>query len=465
MKLIRTITMLTGLFAALGAGAQNNIAEEVAWVIGDEPIYKSEIERAYQDMQQDRVPINGDPYCVIPEQLAIERLFLNQADIDTIEVQEAMIQQQTDAQMNYLIANLGSREKVEQYFRKPFPEIRDYYATNMRNRYRISQVRNNLTKNLKVTPADVRRYFDRLPADSIPSVPLQVEVQIITLNPVIPREEIDNVKARLRDYADRVNRGDSEFSTLAILYSEAPEGIRGGEIGFMGRGQLVPEYAAVAFNLNDTKKVSKIVETEYGFHIIQLIEKRGDRINTRHILLKPKVAEKDLVTAIERLDSVRADIVNEKRFTFEEAARYISQDKDTRFSNGTMVNAETGTTRFEMSQLPQEIARAVATLQPGEISKPFIMKDPKRDRDIVAMVKLTNRIDAHAANLADDYQQIKNMYEESAKQKIVDDWLEKKIEETYVRIEDGWRGCDFEHKGWVKSRYNTKNDTFCLTTA
>ena len=246
-----------------------------------------------------------------------------------------MIQQQTDAQMNFLITNLGSREKVEQYFRKPFPEIRDYYATNMRNRYRISQVRNNLTKNLKVTPSDVRRYFDRLPADSIPSVPLQVEVQIITLNPVIPREEIDNVKARLRDYADRVNRGESEFSTLAILYSEAPEGIRGGEIGFMGRGQLVPEYAAVAFNLNDTKKVSKIVETEYGFHIIQLIEKRGDRINTRHILLKPKVAEKDLVTAIERLDSVRADIVNEKRFTFEEAARYISQDKDTRYSNGT----------------------------------------------------------------------------------------------------------------------------------
>ena len=452
MKLIRTITMLTGLFAALGAGAQNNIAEEVAWVIGDEPIYKSEIERAYQEMQQDRVPINGDPYCVIPEQLAIERLFLNQADIDTVEVQEAMIQQQTDAQMNFLITNLGSREKVEQYFRKPFPEIRDYYATNMRNRYRISQVRNNLTKNLKVSPSDVRRYFDRLPADSIPSVPLQVEVQIITLNPVIPREEIDNVKARLRDYADRVNRGESEFSTLAILYSEAPEGVRGGEIGFMGRGQLVPEYAAVAFNLNDTKKVSKIVETEYGFHIIQLIEKRGDRINTRHILLRPKVAEKDLITAIERLDSVRADIVNEKRFTFEEAARYISQDKDTRYSNGTMVNAETGTTRFEMSQLPQEVAKAVASLEPGQISEPFIMKDPKRDRDIVAMVKLTARIDAHTANLADDYQQIKNMYEESARQKIVDDWLEKKINETYVRIEDGWRGCEFEHKGWIKTR-------------
>lgn len=158
------------------------------------------------------------------------------------------------------------------------------------------------------------------------------------------------------------------------------------------------------------------------------------------------------MTAIERLDSVRADIVNEKRFTFEEAARYISQDKDTRYSNGTMVNAETGTTRFEMSQLPQEVAKAVASLEAGQISEPFIMKDPKRDRDIVAMVKLTARIDAHTANLADDYQQIKNMYEESARQKIVDDWLEKKINETYVRIEDGWRGCEFEHKGWIKTR-------------
>lgn len=452
MKLIRTITMLTGLFAALGAGAQNNIAEEVAWVIGDEPIYKSEIERAYQEMQQDRVPINGDPYCVIPEQLAIERLFLNQADIDTVEVQEAMIQQQTDAQMNFLITNLGSREKVEQYFRKPFPEIRDYYATNMRNRYRISQVRNNLTKNLKVTPSDVRRYFDRLPADSIPSVPLQVEVQIITLNPVIPREEIDNVKARLRDYADRVNRGESEFSTLAILYSEAPEGIRGGEIGFMGRGQLVPEYAAVAFNLNDTKKVSKIVETEYGFHIIQLIEKRGDRINVRHILLRPKVAEKDLTDAVTRLDSVRADIVDKKILSFEDAVRLISQDKDTRMSNGVMVNSNSGTTRFEMSELPQEVAKEVANLQKGEISKPFVMRDPKNSREVVALVRLTDRLPAHQANLGDDYQTIKNMYQNYREQEIVDKWLEDKIKQTYVRIEDGWRGCDFRHKGWLRGK-------------
>ncbi|MDO5394589.1 MAG: peptidylprolyl isomerase [Bacteroidales bacterium] len=448
---IRTFLAVGAICAvAIVTIARNNIAEEVAWTIGDDPIYKSEIEQTYQDMLQDRLPIKGDPYCAIPEMMAIQRLYIHQADIDTVTVPDAQVNQQVDGQINFLISNLGSKEKVEEYFRKSMPEIREYYADNIRNRYRVQQVQSNLTKNIKVTPSDVRRYFDKLPLDSIPGVPLNVEVQIITINPNIPRQEIEDVKARLRDYAERVNRGESEFSTLAILYSEAPEGARGGETGFVGRAMLAPEYAAVAFNLNDPKKVSKIVETEYGYHIIQLIEKRGDRINTRHILLRPKVSDKDLTDASVRLDSLRNDILAGKA-TFEEAAAVVSQDKDTRNSNGVMVNAETGTTHFEMSQLPQEVARAVASLQPGEISKPIIMKDPKRDRDIVALVKLTNRIDAHRANLRDDFQLIKGMYENSTKQKILSDWLEKKIAETYVRIEDGWRGCEFEHKGWIKT--------------
>ncbi len=454
VKLIFCAAVLAAMaVTAADAATPSNVIDEVAWMIGDEPIYRSEIEQAYADMQSDRATIDGDPYCVIPEQIAIERLFLHQADLDTVEVQESMVQMQADAQMNFLIANLGSREKVEQYFRKPFPEIREYYATNMRNRSRVQQMRSSLTKNLKVTPSDVRRYFDALPADSIPYVPLQVEVQLITINPLIPRQEIEDVKSRLRDYADRVNRGESEFSTLAILYSEdTASGIHGGELGFMGRGQLVPEYAAVAFNLNDPNKVSKIVETEYGYHIIQLIEKRGDRINTRHILLRPRVAERDLTEAINRLDTVRADIVDRHLLTFEDAARLVSQDKDTRMSRGVMVNSATGTTTFQMSQLPQEIARAVAQLQPGEISQPFIMRDPKRDREIVAMVKLTNRLEAHQANLADDYQLLRDMYEMDQSQKIVNQWLEKKIADTYVRIEDGWRGCEFQHSGWLRQR-------------
>lgn len=429
----------------------NNIIEEVAWMVGDQPIYKSEIEEAYQQMLYEKTPVNGDPYCVVPEQLAIEKLFLHQADMDTVEVQESMVSLSVDQRLNYLITNLGSKEKLEEYFRKPLSEFRTQLSDMMRNQYRIQQVQSSLTKDLKVTPSDVQRYFATLPQDSIPYVPLQVECEIITINPKIPQEEIDDIKSRLRQYADRVNKGESDFSTLAILYSQDPgSSVRGGEIGFMGRGHLEPEYAAVAFNLNDSKKVSKIVETQYGYHIIQLIEKRGDRVNTRHILLKPQVSDQELTDAIHRLDSVRANIVTHKRFTFEEAAPVLSQDKDTRNNQGRMINPSSGTTRFEMKDLPQEVAKVVDKMEVGDVSEAFIMKDPKRDRDIVAIVKLTERIPAHRATLSNDYQTIKGMYENAAKQKMVKEWLSKKIKDTYVKIEDNWADCEFQHPEWLR---------------
>ena len=429
----------------------NNIIEEVAWMVGDQPIYKSEIEEAYQQMLYEKSPVNGVPFCVVPEQLAIEKLFLHQADMDTVEVQESMVSMAVDQRLNYLITNLGSKEKVEEYFRKPISEFRSQLSDVMRNQYRVQQVQASLTKDLKVTPSDVRRYFSTLPQDSIPFVPLQVECEIITINPKIPQEEIDDIKSRLRQYADRINKGESDFSTLAILYSQDPgSSVRGGEIGFMGRGHLEPEYAAVAFNLNDSRKVSKIVETQYGYHIIQLIEKRGDRVNTRHILLRPKVSDQELTEAIHRLDSVRANIVTHKRFTFEEAAPILSQDKDTRNNQGRMLNQANGTTRFEMKDLPQEVAKVVDKMQVGDVSEAFIMKDPKRDRDIVAIVKLTQRIPAHRANLSEDYQTIKGMYENSAKRQMVKDWLSRKIRDTYVKIEDNWADCEFEHPEWLR---------------
>ena len=442
--------MALAAVALAALAANNNIVEEVAWMVGDQPIYKSEIEEAYQQMLYEKTPINGDPYCIIPEQLALEKLFLHQADIDTVEVQESMVTQAVEQRINYLVSNLGSKEKVEEYFRKPLAEFRQQMSESMRNQYRVQEVQRNISKDLKVTPSDVRRYFSSLPEDSIPFIPMQVEAEIISVNPKIPQQEIDDVKARLRDYADRVNRGESEFSTLAILYSEDGSSVRGGEIGFMGRGHLEPEYAAVAFNLNDPKKVSKIVETQYGYHIIQLIEKRGDRINTRHILLRPKVSDSELTNSLNRLDSLRTEINNGK-FTFEEAT-VVSQDKDTRNNHGQMVNPENNTIRFEMSQLPQEVAKKISTMEVGDISEAFVMKDPKRDRDIVALVKLTARIPAHKANLSDDYQVIRGMYENAAKQKMVDEWIKKKINDTYVRIEDNWVDCEFRNPGWIKIR-------------
>ena len=429
--------------------AQNNVIEEVAWVVGDEPIYKSEIEEQYMQMQYEKQSMDGNPYCVIPERIAINKLFLHQAKIDTVEVQDAMVMQQADSRINYFIANLGSKEKVEEYFRKPLPELKEQMMEVIRDQYSIQEVQRNLTSDIKATPSDVRRYFSSLPSDSIPFVPLQVEVQIITLNPVIPQQEIDDVKARLRDYTNRINSGESDFSTLAILYSEDGSSVYGGEIGFKGRGELVPKYPSVAFNLNDTKKVSKIVETEFGFHIIQLIEKRGDRINTRHILLRPKVSEKDLTDALNRLDSIRNDIVADK-FSFEIGAQYISQDKNTKNNNGMMVNQQMGGTRFEMAALPQEVAKVVDTLEVNEISKPFIMIDQSSNKEVVAIVKLKNRIAGHKANLSEDYQMIRSMYENSAKAQVIEDWIKKKQKETYVRIEEGWRNCEFQYD-WLNN--------------
>lgn len=451
MNFIRYAALALYSIVGLAAAAQNNIAEEVAWVVGDQPIWKSEIEEQYNNMQYEKVSLNGDPYCLIPEQMAIEKLYLHQADIDTVTVPDASVMAEVDARLNFYITQLGSREKMEQYFRKSMPEMREQMVDMVRNSYRVRSVQQSLTKDIKATPSEVRRYYDSLSQDSIPFVPLQVEVQILTLNPVIPRQEIEDVKARLRDFSDRVTKGESEFSTLAILYSEDKEsGMRGGEIGFLGRAQLDPEYAAVAFNLNDPKKVSKIVESQYGYHIIQLIEKRGDRINTRHILLRPKVSDKDLTDAVNRLDSVRSDIVDSNKFTFEQAVAYLSQDKDTHNNRGIMVNQQNGTPRFEMADLPQEVAKMVNGLEIGEISKPFVMIDPKLNREVVAMVKLSNRIDGHKANMAEDYQKIKDMFEEKQREELLKRWLENKIKDTYVRIEEGWRNCDFTHNGWIK---------------
>ena len=435
---------------AIAAPVKRNVVDEVAWIVGDEPIFRSEIEDQYAQMRSEGTSVAGDPYCVIPERIAVEKLYLHQAKIDTVEAPEGQVQGSVDKRLAFFINNFGSREKVEEYFRKPYAQLREQLLEVMRNNYIIEQVQHNLTKDVKATPNDVRKYFSTLPEDSIPYVPMQVEAQIISINPVIPAQEIEDVKARLRDYADRVNRGESEFSTLAIMNSEDDgSAMQGGELGYQSRSSWVPEFANVAFNLNDPKKVSRIVETEYGYHIIQLIDKRGDQVNVRHILLTPKVNEKDLREATVRLDSLRKEIVAGK-FPFEDAARYVSQDKDTKNNRGVMVNPQTGSPRFEMQELPPEVARRVEMMKPGDVSEAFIMKDTKRNKDIVAIVKLTSRVPGHKANLSDDYNMLKEMYEAKRKEEILKEWVERKIKDTYVKIADGWQNCEFEYEGWIK---------------
>lgn len=445
---------LFGICLAAASGAimlaqTNNVIDEVVWIVGDEAIFKSEVEEQYAQMKYEGTTFSGSPYCVIPEQMAVEKLYLHQAKIDTIEASEAMVNATVEKRLNAFIAGLGSKERVEDYFRKPLPTLREQLREMTRNQYIISQVQDNLTKGVKATPNEVKKYYASLPADSIPYIPMQVEVQTIQINPVVQQQEIDDVKARLRDYTERINSGQSEFSALAIMYSEDGSSLQGGELGFHGRADLVPEFANVAFNLNDPKKVSRIVETEYGYHIIQLIEKRGDQANFRHILLKPKVNQKDIDEAVVRLDSLRTELLDGK-FTFEEACYYVSQDKNSRNNKGIMVNDNNGASLFEMQDLPSEISRRVESMKVGDVSEAFVMRNATSNKDVVTIVKLKNRIEGHKANLSDDYNLLKTMYEAAAKEKLISDWLEKKIKETYVRIEDGWGDCDFHYKGWVK---------------
>lgn len=448
----KVYALLLMFFAAITVYGQNNVIDEVVWVVGDEAILKSEVENERLNAQYEGRRIDGDPYCVIPEQLAIQKLFLHQAELDSIEVSEQEVISMVERRTNMMIENIGTKEKMEEYFNKSMSQIRDMLRDNEREAQTVRKMQQSLIGDIKIVPAEVRRYFKDLPADSIPFIPTQVEVQIITMEPKIPQTEIERVKKTLRDYTQKITSGEMPFSVLARLYSEDEASARrGGELGFMDKAQLVPEYANVAFNLSDPNKVSKIVESEFGYHIIQLIEKRGDRINSRHILLKPKVDEKELEAALVRLDSIAKEIRNEK-FSFDDAATYISQDKDTRANHGLMANQETGTARFEMAQLAQssqEVAKVIEKMHVGEISDPFVMINNK-GKEVCAIVKLKSRIDGHKATITEDYQRLKSIVMEKRSNEIIDKWIREKLKTTYVRINEKWRSCEFKYPGWVR---------------
>lgn len=430
--------------------AQNDIVDEVVWVVGDEAILRSEVERIRNDYGN---TIKGNPYCVIPEQLAVQKLFLHQAELDSITVSDAQVNQRVEAKINERVLMAGSKEKLEEYMRMPMKQIREELFEQIRAELLTQEVRRSLTKDVKVTPAEVRRHYKNMPEDSLPFIPTQVEVQILVQHPRITREEIERVKEQLRGWSERVTSGTTSFSALARMFSEDEGSARqGGDLGFFGKADMDPAFSNVAFSLTDPNKVSKVVQSEYGFHVIQLIEVRGDKVRARHILRRPEVDQKDVEACLARLDSIAADIKDGK-FTFEIGAQEISDDKDTRNNHGIMVNTKqnTGerTTRFEMGELPGEVSRIVNDMEVGEISKPFSMID-KRGREVCAIVKLKNRIPAHKASVTEDFQILKGAVEERKSEEVVQKWIREKQKSTYVRIKQGWGECDFMYPGWVK---------------
>lgn len=440
----------TGLLSVLAANAQNNVIDEVAWVVGDEAIYKSQVEEYRRDAQLDGVHFDGDPYSLIPEQLAVNKLFMNQAQLDSIIVTDAEVYDQVNRYYQHMVDQLGSVEKLEEKRSMTSAQIKDHLYEQLYQQMVIERVRRKIVEKVKVSPADVRRYLKDIPLEEIPYIKTQVEVQIITIDPVIPQEEIDEVKAELRDYADRIQSGKTTFSTLAILYSEDPGSAQnGGDCGFKGKGELVPEFAAVAFNLTDPAKVSKIVETEYGFHIIQLIERMGDRVRVRHILRRPKVPDESVNECLARLDTIAEDVRTGKK-SFEEQVILYSQDKESKNNKGLMVyrpdDFTPGTSKFELQYMNQDVARVVNGMHVGEISDPFVMQLP--GKVTCAIVKLKSRIEGHKASMAEDYQILYDMVRGIKYNEAIDKWIREKQRTTYVKISPGWDKGGFQYPGW-----------------
>lgn len=443
------ILTILSVFAVSTAFAKGKVIDQVMWVIGNEPVLQSEIETEILRHKYEKINIEGEPRCVIAEQIALQKLFIAQAKIDSVTVSENVVEQQVDARIKFFIQRIGSREKLEEYFGKPVDKIKEEMRRSVHDQMLVQEMQSTITGASKITPADVTRFYNKMPKDSIPNVPEQVEVQIIAVVPEVTATETERIKSKLREFKEQVESGSSQFSTLAILYSEdRGSAMQGGELGFMTKGKLVPEFANVAFSLYDPTKVSRIVESEFGFHIIQLIERKNDQVNCRHILMIPKVDPKQKAISMHKLDSLASEIRNNE-ISFSDAAMRYSEDKETRENGGLMINSENFSNKIQIQQLPGEIAKVVYGLSVGEISKPFTYTTPA-GKEMVCIVKLKDKSPAHKASPETDFDLLKNIITSRSNKELIDKWIVEKQKETFIHINPEYRDCDFTYPGWVK---------------
>ncbi|RKE04011.1 peptidylprolyl isomerase [Marinifilum flexuosum] len=444
----KTCTVLTLLLLSiLTLNAQDNVVDKIIAVVGNQVVLKSDVEQRFISLKaQGYTSGSVDLKTEIFEDLLIQKLMIAQAAIDSVEVTEQEVEDDLDRKMEMYIQRIGSKEKLEQYFGKSILDMKNDLREPTRNERIKEKMQAEITKDIHITPAEVRDFYNKLNKDSLPTIAGKLEVQQIVRYPKVTDDEKDRIRNRLREFRDRVHKGES-FSTLAVLYSEDPGSARqGGELGYTPRSSLVPEFANVAFNLK-TDKVSKIVETEYGFHIIQFIDRKGERINVRHILLKPKIEEDKRKEATARLDSI-ADLIRNEKLKFDEAAFYFSADKDTRNNGGLIVNPYTGSSRFEKDNLPPAIAQQINSLKINEISEPLL--DVSGGKDAYKIIKIKSETKSHTANLSDDWSIFENMLTNQKQQDILDKWIKEKQSGTYVHIDDSYKNAKFRFKGWQK---------------
>lgn len=449
------IRKLIGLFILAGCiisgkiQAQDKVVDQIVAVVGKNIILKSDIEGMYLQQQAQGMTSEGDMKCEILENLLVEKLLLAEAELDTtITVSDSQLNQSLEQRIQYFTSHLGSEKEVEAYFKKSIVELKSDLQEVIKNQQMTQQMQGKIVDKVTITPAEVRLNFKNLPQNEIPQIGEQVEYAQITVQPEIPIEEEDRIKSTLRELKRRIESGESGFAPLAVMYSEDGSAKNGGELDYMGRGSLDPAYAAAAFNLKGDK-ISNVVKSEYGYHIIQVMDRKGELIKTRHILMMPKPSDKSLQKSFQRIDSI-ANFIRDGKFKFEEAALHFSYDKDSRNNGGIVINPETGESKWKLSELDPDVSKIVANMKVGDISKPFKTMDLKNQQVIYKVIKLVNKRDSHPANLRDDYVELSNVYMAKKKEQTLDKWIREKQSGTYVHIDDSYLNCNYKYKGWIK---------------
>ena len=436
------------LFIINSVLSQDKVVDQIVAIVGSNIVLKSDIEKMAIDQQAQGITSQGDMKCEILENFLIDKLMIAEAELDTlIEVTDSQVNQQMDGQMQMYISHFGSQQAVENYFKKPIAEIRSEMQHVIKNQLLSSQMRNKIVQDVTVTPSEVRQFYNKMNEDEIPMIPQQYEYAKITMKPKIDLKEENRVKAELRNLKRRIENGTS-FAAMAVMYSEGPSAANGGEIGYQGRAQLDPEYAARAFNLKGDQ-ISNVVESEFGYHIIQLVDKQGEKVNTRHILMKPKVSAEAKEEAFNRLDSL-ANLIRKEEVPFAEAARVLSSDKNTRNNGGIAINPNTMSSKFTIEELDGDVSKIITDMNINEISDPFETLDTESRQTVFKIIKIMEKTKAHKANLQEDYQQLADMFLAKKKEKVLEEWINNKQSDTYIRIDPTYSNCNFDFKNWIK---------------
>ena len=449
-KIAKTISLLTCLLIS-GYVYGQKLVESVSGIVGNEVIYLSEVENQLLQYKAegDLTPLEA-LRCKVYEGLLVQKLFLDQSRIDSVTIPDSNIEGDVTLRLNNFISIAGSEKALEAYFNKSMVEIRRDVKDALRNQYITETVQRGISSKVIVTPADVRKYFSGLPKDSLSLIPAKIEMSIIQLEPPSNEESKIEARQKLLDIRGRILAGTSTFTAQANLYSD-DEGTRlkGGEVGLSSKGSLAKAYADAAWSLNKNA-ISRVVETEFGFHIIQLIDRQGDLVNTRHILIKPKVNTLDIQRTISKLDSL-ANLVRNDSITFEAAAKQFSTHKDSKINGGQFVlnDPSSRVTWIKLDALDKDTYTAVRNLKINDISEPYRTADEKGNV-VYRIAKIDNEMPAHRANLKEDYQYLYDLALKEKQSKVYQEWINKKIEVTYIKISDEFRTCNFSNPGWLK---------------